>query len=115
VKLTEEQIEVLKNPHSNLELLSEEFFKSCGFRCGIDVCTTYIKIASNTHCNVYINLIVAMVEWDGRYSLLIRETEEFVDFLEDLFKYPLLPTKEERGLFFIEFGFEYPIEEHQIA
>ena len=114
MKLTEEQIEVLKNPHSNLELLSEEFLVDCGFQ-GI---LTYHRLNrfSRVHfsnAKVDVNAICE-IDW-GLFSIYSTVCDICINFLENRFEYPLLPTKEERELFFIEFGFEYPIREYQIV
>jgi len=47
----------------------------------------------------------------GKYEL--HGDDHYVLLLENYFEYPLLPTKEERGLFYIEHGVEYPIPEYK--
>jgi len=113
IKLTEDQVQILKNPHDNEEFLTEDFFKSCGFRDGLEFNWKYVRVASNRCCSVYMNFDPDDIKAEGMFNLLATGSDNFTDFLENYFEFPLLPTKEERELFYIEHGFEYPIPEFQ--
>jgi len=113
IKLTEEQVDILKNPHDNEELLTEDFFKGCGFRGGLGINWKYALVASSRCCNLYINFDPDDIKAEGMFDLYIKEFDEFILFLENHFEFPLLPSKEEKELFYIEHGFEYPTPEFQ--
>jgi len=113
VKLTEEQTEVLKNPHSNLNLLTEELFRRCGFEGNMYVYEDCVVFDIHNICGIYINLEEYEINEYGFFEIYGLHTNgKEIHFIENYFEFPLLPTKEEKEMFFIEFGFEYPIREY---
>jgi len=103
-----ETIEILKNPHDNRKLLTSDLLKGCGLsyvnRCGSHVSITY----EGDH-TIHINLHQFYITEDGMFNFWEHKLDRGASFLENYFEFPLLPTKEERELFYIEHGFEYPI------
>ena len=108
IKLTEEQLKILKNPHDNAELLTEDLFKSCGFDIIKYTDVDYIWLSNDTY-SIYINLGEGFIKMDGLFNLWCEALSVDIFFLENLFEYPMLPSKEEKELFYIEHGLEYPI------
>lgn len=112
-KQLEEAKEVLKNPFDcslrDLELALKGTFPLANIS-ELEVCRGYLRVDVN---NYYLDLNLSKISVDalGRFNVL-RDGEgvSVASHLEKHFKYPLLPTEEERTLFEIEFGFEYPLK-----
>jgi len=105
-----EAIEILKNPHKYREFLTKDFLSGCGFvNCDI-TCDGVILVHREDRYAVYINLSRNYIDCDGLFDLCANSFDKDVASLENYFEYPLLPTKEEREMFYIEHGFEYPIK-----
>jgi len=101
-------IEILKNPHDNVWLLTEDLLDSCNFLSVHHRCGSHVAIDYEWDYTIYINLSTHYIIDDGMFNLW--RTGSVVLFLENYFEFPLLPTKEEKELFYMEHGFEYPIK-----
>ena len=111
--MDKETIEILKNPHDNAALLTKDFLKGCGFKNVGDTHSHEIEIYRDKEKTIYINLYCRYISNYGFFDLWVRDPDNFINFLENCFEFPLLPTKEERELFYIEHGFEYPIPSYE--
>jgi len=103
--MDKETIEILKNPHifdegEILDVVSKIFSK-----VEVDISFSEFDIWLNDSLCISRNLFDV---W-GKFYIKSERSGLAVGHIEHLFEYPLLPTKEEKEMFFIEFGEEYPI------
>jgi len=108
IKLTEEQSEILKNPHDNSELFTIGLLEDCGFNT--DMLEYGSTLIHNTEdCCFWANFDKESIITGGLFELWYIDEGRRIRFLENCFKFPLLPTKEEHEMFYIEHELEYPI------
>lgn len=114
-------IDVLREPHryfeENYELLINVLKNSFGEHAeGFSYsrsCTTTDCILIDLDCaEISINISRVEINEYGLFNIFL-ETVGYSNYLEKHFKYPLLPTEEEKTLFEIENGIAYPIKTYK--
>ena len=113
--MNSEDIEVLKNPFTYGILLCksvvQKSYPLLPTAIDYDV-SPYVRVTNKEDtANLCINRTQAKNIF-GKYELFLdRKVFPYycIPFIENYFEFPLLPAKEEKELFFMEFGFEYSI------
>jgi len=103
-------IEILKNPYKHRRYFRKGFLDSLNFDSfvGTDhVCIRHKRI--NTPAMLFIFFDYKEVVGHKLFILSVENQTYPIRGFEKCFEFPLLPTKEERELFYREHGFEYPI------
>ena len=118
--MNSEDIEVLKNPfvYDILKCKSvvQKYYPRLSTATDYDV-SPYVRVTNKEDtADLCIHYSTRVQNIFGKYELsLDRKIFPYycIPFIENYFEYPLLPTKEEKEMFFIEHGVKYPIPEYK--
>lgn len=111
--ISKEDLEVLKSPHSfNAETIKDTLEKAFPLANAVNFSDEFLSLSFGIdRMKLEINWVKFMREDFGNFN--VYDKMDYIRFIEKHFKYPLLPTEEERTLFEIEFGVSYPIEAYR--
>lgn len=105
--INKSDLEVLRYPHGHTDALAIALERA---RFEVKVSNNFlIRLYLNNTYLINIHLRGHLREDLGEFNIY-GDNGLVTNHLERRFKHPLLPTEEERTLFEIEFGLEYPIK-----